>query len=65
MEDFYAAGKAKAIGVSNFCKSSFDCFSSTWKVKPVINQIEVHVGMGPDPQGLVSYGRNLGVEAQA
>merc|ERR1712014_505849 len=46
MEDFQAAGKTKSIGVSNYCQSSFDCLSKTWKVKPAINQIELHVGMG-------------------
>jgi len=65
MEDFQSAGKAKSIGVSNYCQSSFECLSKTWKVKPAINQIEIHVGMGPDPKGLVSYAENLGIKSQA
>jgi len=65
MEDFYAAGKARAIGVSNYCQSSFDCLSQTWKVKPALNQIEVHVGMGPDPRGLISYAKSFGIQSQA
>merc|ERR1712063_27560 len=65
MEDFYAAGKARAIGVSNYCQSSFDCLSQTWKVKPALNQIEVHVGMGPDPKSLISYAKSFGIQSQA
>lgn len=65
MEDFYAAGKSKAIGVSNFCKSSFECLSKTAKVTPALNQIEVHVGMGPDPDGIVSYAAAKGIFSQA
>jgi len=65
MEDFCRAHKVRAIGVPNFCQSSFDCLAQTWEVKPSVNQIELHVGMGPDPTGIVSYGRSLGVEPQA
>jgi len=64
-EDFYKAGKAKAIGVSNYCKSSFDCVMKTAKVTPAVNQIAYHVGMGPDPEGLKSLGDKLGVVTQA
>jgi hypothetical protein len=49
-EEFFAAGSAKAIGVSNFCVSCLQClYSQPLKVKPAVNQIELHVGMGPDP----------------
>merc|ERR1719454_1216619 len=65
MEDFQAAGKAKSIGVSNYCQSSFECLSQTMKVTPALNQIELHVGMGPDPKGIVSYAKNLGIKSQA
>jgi len=65
MEDFQAAGKAKSIGVSNYCQSSFECLSKTMKVTPALNQIELHVGMGTDPKGLVSYASAMGVHSQA
>ena len=34
-------------------------------VTPMVNQIQYHVGMGPDPDGLISYcaKRNITVEA--
>ena len=49
-EEFYSKGKAKAIGVSNFCVSCLECLLSKkdLKVKPVLNQIQYHVGMGSD-----------------
>jgi len=65
LEDFYKAGKAKAIGVSNYCLSSFKCVMQTAKITPAVNQIEYHVGMGPDPEGLKSHGDSLGVVTQA
>jgi diketogulonate reductase-like aldo/keto reductase len=65
LEDFYAAGKAKAIGVSNYCLSSFACINETAKVQPVLNQIEFHVGMGVDPKGLKSYHDAQGIVTQA
>jgi len=65
MEEFYAAGKANAIGVSNFCKASFECLFQTATVMPAINQIEMHVGMGPDPDGIVSFAKAKGIFSQA
>jgi len=65
LEDFYAAGKAKAIGVSNYCLSSFACINETAKVQPALNQIEFHVGMGVDPTGIKSYHDAHGIVTQA
>ena len=55
MEDFYNAGKAKAIGVSNYCPSSLECIAETATVTPAVNQVKFHVGMGTDPISLKSY----------
>lgn len=65
-----AANKTRALGVSNFCKSCFLCLDETAKtgevsVVPAVNQIQYHIGMGPDPQGLLSYGRRRGIVTQA
>lgn len=65
LEDFYKAGKAKAIGVSNYCMSSWACLNETQTVMPALNQIEYHVGMGVDPQGLKSYHDAQGIVTQA
>jgi diketogulonate reductase-like aldo/keto reductase len=65
LEDFYKAGKAKAIGVSNYCLSSYACIAETQTVTPALNQIEYHVGMGSDPKGLKSYQDEHGIVTQA
>jgi len=65
LEDFYAAGKAKAIGVSNYCLSSFECIAETQTVMPAVNQIEYHVGMGTDPSGIISYHADKNIVTQA
>jgi len=63
MEEFYNAGKARAIGVSNYCPSCFDCLKDV-DVFPMVNQVGFHLGMGPDPAGFVSYGKQHGVQVQ-
>jgi diketogulonate reductase-like aldo/keto reductase len=42
MEDIYAAGKAKAIGVSNYEIKHLAEMETYAKVSPAVNQIEVH-----------------------
>merc|ERR1712176_196071 len=64
MEEFYKAGKAKAIGVSNYCPSCFECLKGT-DVFPMVNQVMFHVGMGVDPSQIMSYGASKGVVTQA
>ena len=65
MEDFYKAGKARAIGVSNYCQSSFECILKTATVTPAVNQVQYHIGMGPDPGGIASYCKAKGIVLQA
>ena len=65
MEDFYKAGKARAIGVSNYCPSSFECIFKTANVTPAVNQVQYHIGMGADPGGIKSYCAKKGVVLQA
>ena len=66
-QDFYSQGKARAIGVSNFCESCLKCLMShpTSHVVPAVNQVQLHVGMGPNPEGLPSYCDNQGIVVQA
>lgn len=42
MEELYAEGKIKALGVANFKQHHLEKLLSVAKVKPVINQIEYH-----------------------
>ena len=47
MEAFVKAGKAKAIGVSHYCKSHVQDILEIATIKPAVNQVQYHVGMGP------------------
>lgn len=42
MEEAYAAGKLKAIGVSNFYPHVLTNFCETVKIRPMVNQVELH-----------------------
>lgn len=42
MEDAYLEGKLKAIGVSNFYPNILTNFCETVKIKPMVNQVELH-----------------------
>lgn len=61
LEDFLSAGKTRAIGVSNYCQSDLACILETAVVVPAVNQVSFHVGMSPDPRGLVSYNDAHGI----
>merc|ERR1712046_101298 len=65
MEEFYKAGKAKAIGVSNYCPSSLDCIMEKATVTPAVNQVQYHVGMGVDPISVKSTSEKYGIHLQA
>lgn len=65
LEDFYAAGKARAIGVRVFCPASLKCMMQTAKVTPALNQIFYHVGMGVDPEGFKSAFQASGAVTQS
>lgn len=47
LEDAYAAGKIRAIGVSNFGVEDLKNIMDNCLVKPAVNQIRVHVGHVP------------------
>ncbi|MGL4972767.1 MAG: aldo/keto reductase [Culicoidibacterales bacterium] len=42
MEELYAAGKIRAIGVSNFKEHHLTALFETANVKPMVNQVELH-----------------------
>ena len=65
LEEAYKAKKVRAIGVSNFCVSCFECIAKTMTITPAVNQIEYHVGEGNDPENLVSYCSNKNIHIQA
>merc|ERR1712007_161365 len=65
MEEFYFSGKARSIGVSNYCPSCFKCLDGAAKVYPMVNQVGYHIGMGNDPSGIRSFCDEKGVVLQA
>lgn len=42
LEEFYEAGKIKAIGISNFYPDRMVDIASFAKIRPMVNQVEVH-----------------------
>jgi diketogulonate reductase-like aldo/keto reductase len=65
MEGVLASGRARSIGVINYCEGSLSCLLSTAKVKPAINYIMQHVGMGKDALGLRAFGESKGIRTFA
>ena len=47
LEDAYAAGKVKAIGVSNFLREDLENLLTDCRVKPMVNQILCHISNTP------------------
>jgi len=65
MEAFYKAGKARAIGVSNYCRRAMEIIMKSATVKPAVNQVLYHAGMGDDADGVVSYARDHNITLMA
>lgn len=63
LEDAYKAGKLKAIGVSNFLIEDIESLLETATIKPMVNQILLHISN--TPMVLVEYCQknNIVVEA--
>lgn len=51
--DAYNSGKLKAIGVANFNMEDIENLTSTGLMKPMVNQLLVHIGN--TPQDLIDY----------
>lgn len=58
-----AAGKVRAIGVSNFLKEDIDSLWDAAKVKPMVNQVLCHISN--TPAALVSYCQGKGMAMEA
>ena len=55
VEEFYRSGRARSIGVSNFCPMAFAALFETALITPAVNQIMLHGGMGDDPDGVRTF----------
>jgi len=63
LEEFYYAGKLKAIGVSNFLEIEIENILKHGKVKPAVNQILTHIKNTPFE--LIEYCQKNGIVVEA
>lgn len=63
MEAALAAGKVRAIGVSNFLKEDIDSLWESAEVKPMVNQVLCHISN--TPVDLVRYCQSKGIVMEA
>lgn len=63
MEDLYESGKVKSIGVSNYTIRHLEELLAECKIKPVVNQVELHIFL-QQPE-LVVFCENNGIILEA
>ena len=63
LEDAYKAGKLKAIGISNFQIGDIESLLETAEIKPMVNQILLHISN--TPLELVEYCQKNGIAVEA
>lgn len=63
LEDAYEAGKAKAIGVSNFLIDDLMNILDGCRIRPMVNQILLHIG--ETPTALLEFCRQEGILVEA
>lgn len=63
LEDAYTAGKTKAIGVSNFLMDDLENLFSHCKIKPMVNQLLIHIGN--TPAELIAYCKEQNIVVEA
>lgn len=63
MEELYESGKVRAIGLSNFLPHHMDVILENCKIKPMVNQLEVHAGY--TQEAAVNYCKEHNILVQA
>ena len=63
MEEMYEAGKTKGLGLSNFLPNHLDVILENAKIKPQVDQLEIHPGYSQE--AAVAYGQSKGIRMQA
>ncbi len=63
LEDAYKAGKLRAIGISNFQIGDIESLLETAEIKPMVNQILLHISNTPIE--LVEYCQKNGIAVEA
>ena len=51
LETFAKAGKARAIGISHYCRRHLDDVLAVATLPVALNQVQFHVGMGMEKMG--------------
>lgn len=62
-EELYEAGLCKAIGVSNFNINHLDRLLASCRIKPMVNQVELHPYLNQKP--LIAYLQNEGIAVES
>lgn len=63
LEDAQAAGKVRVIGVSNFLRDDVENLLADCRVKPMVNQILLHISN--TDAALVAYCKEQGIQVEA
>ena len=63
LEDAYKAGKVRAIGVSNFLEDDLENILNSCGIKPMVNQILVHISN--TPLSLIDFCNKNGIQTEA
>lgn len=63
LEEYVEQGKIRSIGLSNFNPHHIDELLTYARIKPVINQIEIHPYMTQQEVAGYTFGKNIQVEA--
>ena len=63
LEDAQAAGKVRVIGVSNFLRDDLENLLADCRVKPMVNQILLHIGC--TDAALLNFCREQGIQIEA
>jgi diketogulonate reductase-like aldo/keto reductase len=63
LEEAYKAGKLRSIGISNFERADIDNILDSCSVKPMVNQILVHISNTPEE--LIQYNKDNDILVEA
>ena len=63
LEDVYKAGKVRAIGVSNFLKDDLENILSSCRIRPMVNQVLMHISN--IPFALIEFCKENGIQVEA
>lgn len=63
LEELVDEGKTKGIGLSNFLPHHIENLKTVWRIKPVVNQLEIHPGYSQE--AALAYCKEEKIQVQA